>query len=140
MKARTQLELVAIILVLCGFSACQRKAEMCARCHMALKAGDVHRSEITYANGSTAQFDSAICAITTWQQPPPGLTPKSLQVHEYYSGSARDGAAVTFVKGTDVPSTMGDDLVAVDPANLKKFQADHGGTALTLTEIEEPSR
>ena len=119
-----------------SIAACSRKNEMCARCHMALTPGDLHNTEIVYTNGTGAKFDSAICAITIWQHAPQGSVPKSMTVHEYYDGALRDATEVLFVRGTDVTGPMGDDFIAIDPNNLKKFQTDHGGKSFKLAEIK----
>ena len=63
-----------------------------------------------------------------------------MTVHEYYTGEPRDAAGLVFVQGSDVPSTMGDDYVPVDPANVKKFEADHGGHDMRLGEIKLGAR
>jgi hypothetical protein len=132
---RSFFQIVMIGLVLCCFAACSRKVEMCARCHMAITSGDLHETEITYADGTTLKFDSAICAIAFWQNPRGGAVPKSMQLHEYYSGNARDAAEVMFVHDSDVNGPMGNDFVAVDPSNVKKFETDHGGKEFRLRDI-----
>ena len=103
---------------------------------MTIKSGDLHETEITYADGTTSKFDSAICAITFWQNPRGGVVPKSMQLHEYYSGKPCDAAEVMFVHDSDVTGPMGNDYVAVDPTNVKKFEADHGGKELHLRDIK----
>ncbi len=103
---------------------------------MALTPGDFHVTEIIYTNGVDAKFDSAVCAITTWQHPPAGSTPKQMLVHEYYSGTSRNADDILFVQGSDVTGPMGDDFIAVAPENLKKFQTDHGGKSFKLPEIK----
>jgi hypothetical protein len=136
MSVRRVFWIITVGLVLCCFAACSRKVEMCARCHMALKSGDVHETEITYADGTSAKFDSAVCAITVWQHPPPGAVPKSMTLHEYYSGNARDASEVMFVHDSDVSGPMGNDFIAVDASNVKKFEADHGGKEFPLRDIK----
>jgi hypothetical protein len=127
---------ITIGLVLCCFAACSRQVDTCARCHMAIKAGDFHETEITYADGTTSKFDSAVCAITVWQHPSSGAVPKTMRVHEYYGGNTRDAFEMTFVHDSDVIGPMGNDFIAVDAANVKKFQTDHGGKAFQLGEIK----
>ncbi|MEO7112648.1 MAG: nitrous oxide reductase accessory protein NosL [Polyangiaceae bacterium] len=136
MKQRHVFSMLTIGLVLCCLGACSRKAEMCARCHMALKSGSIHETEITYADGTIAKFDSAVCAITVWQHPPPGAVPKSMTLHEYYSGKPRDASEVMFVHDSDVTGPMGNDFIAVDESNVKKFEADHGGKEFRLRDIK----
>jgi nitrous oxide reductase accessory protein NosL len=136
MNVRLAFRIVTIGLVLCCFAACSRKSEMCARCHMVISSGDLHETEITYADGTTSKFDSAVCAITVWQNPRGGAVPKTMQLHEYYSGNVRDASEVMFIHNSDVTGPMGDDYVAVDPSNVKKFETDHGGKEFHLRDIK----
>ncbi len=45
---------------------------------MTLTPGDFHITEIVTTNGVDMRFDSAVCAINTWQHPPTGSTPKQM--------------------------------------------------------------
>jgi hypothetical protein len=126
---------IAISLFFPAIIACHRKVEVCARCHMTITPGDLHTTVIVWNDGSNSKFDSATCATSLWQIPPTGLTPSQMLVHEYYSGTSLDASKIVFVQKSDVKGPMGDEYVAVDPANLKKFQTDHGGTTFTLNQM-----
>ncbi len=65
--------------------------------------------------------------------------PSQMLVHEYYSSAWVDASKIVFVQKSDVKGPMGDDYIAVDPANLKKFQNDHGGNTFTLSPITLPN-
>lgn len=130
---------ITITLFLSMIVACHRKVEMCARCHMAITPGDLHAADIRWSDGSHSKFDSAMCATYMWQMAnPPGLTPNEMSVHEYYSGALVDASTIVFVQQSDVRGPMGDEDIAVDPSNVKKFQTDHGGNAFKLSDITMP--
>lgn len=106
---------------------------------MAIAPGSLHAADIRWSDDSHSKFDSAMCATYVWESAnPPGLTPSNMWVHEYYSGKLVDASTIVFVQQSDVKGPMGDEDVAVDPANLKKFQSDHGGNTFKLSEITTP--
>ena len=125
---------VFLALIAIGAGACKPKIGLCARCHMKI-ADDAHKTEIEWVDGNKSQYDSVVCAVVQWQNPG-HVSPKRMTVHEYYTGDARDAADMSFVQGSNVPSSMGDDFVPVDPANVKKFEADHGGHDMRLGDIK----
>lgn len=130
----TRNSLLILALIAIGAGACKPKIGLCARCHMKI-ADEAHKTEVEWGDGNKSQYDSVACAVYAWQNP--GLlSPKRMMVHEYYTGDARDAADMVFVQGSNVPSSMGDDFVPVDPANAKKFEADHGGHDMRLGEIK----
>lgn len=122
-----------VVLAAIALLAC-KKTDTCAKCHMTIDPSSPHTTEIEWADGSRSRFDSVVCAVTLWQNPR-GPKPKKMTVHEYYTSDPRDAADVLFVRGSDVTSAMGDDFVAVDPANAKKFETDHGGKDQRLGDI-----
>ena len=123
-----------LALIAIGGGACKPKIGLCARCHMKI-ADPSHKTEIEWSDGSKSQYDSVLCAVYAWQNPRL-VSPKRMTVHEYYTSDARDAADMTFVQGSNVPSSMGDDYVPVDPTNVKKFEADHGGRDMRLGDIK----
>ena len=123
-----------LALFVIGAGACKSKVGLCARCHMKI-ADESHKTEIEWIDGNKSQYDSVVCAVFQWQNPGP-VSPKRMTVHEYYTSNARDAADLAFVQGSNVPSSMGDDYVPVDPANVKKFEADHGGHDMRLSDIK----
>ncbi len=129
---------LALVAIAASASACKKRVGLCARCHMKI-ADEAHEIEIEWADGNKSQYDSVVCAVYGWQNPSL-VSPKRMTVHEYYTGEPRDAAGLVFVQGSDVPSTMGDDYVPVDPANVKKFEADHGGHDMRLGEIKLGAR
>lgn len=96
-------------------------AVVCKRCHMKITPTDPYRSALVYSDGTSASFDSITCALRSYS---PAV--KTLRVHEYYSGQERDAQELVFVQGSDVTGPMAGDYLPVDPANAKKFEADHG--------------
>ncbi|MEO8874898.1 MAG: nitrous oxide reductase accessory protein NosL [Polyangiaceae bacterium] len=139
MSTRRMFQIATLGLIFTAVTACSKPRstdDSCARCHMTIKPGDLHVTYITYADGSDAHFDATICALHLWQHPPAGHTPRAMRVHEYYDGGMRNAANIMLVRDSDVAGPMGADYIAVDPANLKKFQADHGGTAFKLADIK----
>ena len=125
---------VILALIAIGASACKPKVGLCARCHMKI-TDEAHDTRIEWSSGNESHYDSIVCAVFQWKNPELG-SPKRMTVHEYYTGEARDAADMAFVQGSDVSSPMGHDFVPVDPANVKKFEADHGGHDMRLGEIK----
>ena len=129
---RESIAILALMAIAAG--ACKSKVGVCARCHMRI-ADETHATEIEWSDGHKSQYDSVVCAVFQWQNHA-ATPPARMTVHEYYTGEARNGADMAFVQGSNVPSTMGDDFVPVDPANVKKFETDHGGHDMRLGEIK----
>ncbi len=102
-------------------SCAKDDAVVCKRCHMKITSTDPYRSVLVYTDGTQASFDSITCALRSYSS-----TVKTLRVHEYYSGQERDAQGLVFVQGSDVTGAMADDYLPVDPANVKKFETDHG--------------
>jgi NosL len=78
------------------------------------------------ATADEARFDSVKCAFRYQQAKSPT---QAIWVREYYTGTLVPARAVVFVRGSDVTSPMGKDLVAVGPSEADKFIKDHKGKA-----------
>jgi hypothetical protein len=116
--------------ILCALvlTACGKSGERCATCGMRVDPNSAFRAVL-----GNQVFDSPRCALTAYRKQ--GGT---LRVQEFYSRDYQDGAAVRFVKGSDVLGPMGPDLVPVDPSRVDKFEHDHGGTrTMALSEVDE---
>jgi nitrous oxide reductase accessory protein NosL len=124
-----------LVLTALAATSCRRE-ERCKNCGMKIDRSSPWRAEITYANGTTASFDTPICALTVYARAPGDV--RSLRVQEYYDRTWRDARDVRFMIGGDVAGPMGPDLVPVEPARVTKFIQDHGASrGVRLEEIND---
>jgi hypothetical protein len=102
--------------------------ERCGDCGMSLGSPVLAtlRANDDKATADEARFDSVKCAFRYQQAKSPT---QAVWVREYYTGTLVPARAVVFVRGSDVTSPMGADLVAVGPAEADKFVKDHKGKA-----------
>jgi nitrous oxide reductase accessory protein NosL len=86
-------------------------------------------------SGATLHFDSPKCLLR-YAAAADASRALALTVTEYYTQTARPAEAVLYVRGSDLRSPMGADLVPVEGREAAEaFARDHGGDVLTLGEI-----
>ena len=120
MKARWTFFLVALLSVVI---ACQR-TRRCATCGMKI---DPSSPWVAYlqTSGEELAFDTPRCALAAWRANPERV--RRGRFRDYYSQELKDADELRFVRGSDVLSPMGPDLVPVALANAERFARDHNG-------------
>ena len=108
------------------------KTERCPNCGMKIDRASGWRADLIVA-GAARAYDTPRCAFTAWRS---GAAEASgIRVQDFYDRTWKDCALVRFAIGSDVLGPMGNDLVAVDIGRAERFLQDHGGRAVSLTEV-----
>ncbi|MCB9658359.1 MAG: nitrous oxide reductase accessory protein NosL [Polyangiales bacterium] len=107
----------------------------CAQCGMYADAAPQWTAHATSSGGAALAFDGPKCLFRyAAAHAPDGL--RALRVTEYYTQEARPADALLYVRGSDLRSPMGADLVPVEgEAAAAEFARDHGGDVLRYAEI-----
>lgn len=119
----------AVLLLACGGDE-PAASPRCAECGM--------RTDVAprwVAGLGEQRFDAPKCMFRFARRS--GSALESAWVMDYYGGTRRDLAEVTFVRGSDIVSPMGDDLVPLlGPTQVERFIADHGGEPVAPDEVD----
>jgi len=119
MARRTMISIVLLSLA----AACHR-AQRCATCGMKIDPASAWVAYLETGAGELA-FDTPHCALTAWRSDPGRV--QRARFRDYYSQELKDAADLRFVRGSDVLSPMGPDLVPVVSATAAHFARDHNG-------------
>jgi hypothetical protein len=128
---------LAMTLLIVG-AACHR-APRCATCGMKIDPSSPWVAYLETTNGELA-FDTPHCALRAWHLDRGHV--RSARFRDYYSQELKNADDLRFVRGSDVLSPMGQDLVPVASANANRFARDHNGappaSAREVVEEGEP--
>lgn len=127
------LALSTVALVACGSPRDERPR--CAQCGMYADDAPQWAASAREPGGATLHFDGPKCLLRYVAAAGAGRD-LALTVTEYYSQTSRPADGLLYVRGSDVRSPMGRDLVPVDGQEAAaEFARDHGGDVLTFAEI-----
>lgn len=120
-------------LVACGSTSDERPR--CAQCGMYADDAPQWAASAREPGGVTLHFDGPKCMLRYAAAAGAGRD-LTLTVTEYYSQTSRPAAEMLYVRGSDLRSPMGADLVPLDGREAAEaFARDHGGDVLTFGEI-----
>ena len=127
------LALTSAALVACGSTSDERPR--CAQCGMYADDAPQWAASAREPGGATQHFDGPKCLLRHAAAAGAGRD-LTLTVTEYYSQTSRRADALLYVRGSDLRSPMGADLVPLDGREAAEaFARDHGGDVLTFGEI-----
>lgn len=129
---------LALALTLTAVVACSSSSEehpRCAQCGMYADAAPQWLATARDSAGTVLQFDGPKCMLR-YAAGADAARRLQLSVTEYYSQTARPADTLLYVRGSDLRSPMGRDLVPVDGRDAATdFARDHGGDVLTFAEL-----
>lgn len=129
---------ISLALSLAALVACSSSSEehpRCAQCGMYADAAPQWLATARDSGGALLQFDGPKCMLRYAAGAGAGRG-LQLSVTEYYSQTTKPVEALLFVRGSDLRSPMGRDLVPVEGRDAANdFARDHGGDVLTFAEI-----
>lgn len=127
------LTLSIMALVACGSSTDERPR--CAQCGMYADAAPQWVANAHEPGGVVRHFDGPKCMFRYAAAAGAGRD-LELSVTEYYSQTTQPAEGLLYVRGSDLRSPMGRDLVPLDGREAAaEFTRDHGGDVLTFGEI-----
>jgi nitrous oxide reductase accessory protein NosL len=130
------LALAALLWAGCGQSEARPR---CAQCGMYADAAPqwIARATGPEPDSAALAFDGPKCLFRYAAAQGPERV-RALRVTEYYTQQERPDDAVLYVRGSDLRSPMGEDLVPVEGREAAEaFVRDHGGEVLSRADITD---
>ena len=126
--------LLALAVLACGGEAPTERPR-CAQCGMYADGAPAWRGDAEDAQGHTLAFCSPKCLLRHRAAHAGEI--RNARLRDYYGQAERPVTELWYVRGSDLRSPMGDDLVPLgDEAAATEFAADHGGEALSFESID----
>lgn len=136
-SARGPLEAAVAMVVVLTLLACSNAEPRprCAQCGMYADSAPAWAAAATGPEGATLRFDAPKCLFRYAAAQGPERV-RALRLTEYYTQAERPAEALLYVRGSDLMSPMGADLVPIEGREAAEgFARDHGGEVLTLSQV-----